>query len=86
MLLQSESHPNKAEDIIELLPALPKSWPSGEVNGLCARGGYVVDFSWKNAKIKKLSIYSKAGGTVLLKYNGTEKRISLKKGQRKKVK
>lgn len=86
MLLQSESHPNKAEDIIELLPALPKSWPSGEVNGLCARGGYVVDFSWKNAKIKKLSIYSKAGGTVLLKYNDTEKRISLKKGQRKKVK
>ena len=28
---------------IELLPALPKAWPTGKVTGLCARGGFVVD-------------------------------------------
>jgi alpha-L-fucosidase 2 len=52
MLLQSQS------GNIELLPALPEVWKEGEVKGLLARGGYVVDISWKNGGSQKVVIKS----------------------------
>lgn len=41
---------------IELLPALPKEWTGGKVKGFRARGGYTVDFEWKDGKITNYSI------------------------------
>jgi len=56
MLLQSHSGE------LRILPALPAEWNSGEVTGLCARGGFELDIKWADGRLKKLKILSKAGG------------------------
>lgn len=61
MLLQSH------DDAIHVLPALPKTWPKGSVNGIVARGGYVLDMHWENEQIKTLNIFSKNGGKVRIR-------------------
>ena len=39
--------------IIDILPALPSSWSSGEVRGLRARGGVKIDrLSWNPSVIR----------------------------------
>ncbi|MEI6647468.1 MAG: glycoside hydrolase family 95 protein, partial [bacterium] len=61
---------------IQLLPALPKAWPTGNVKGLCARGGFVVDMDWKDGKLIEARITSNLGGTIPVRYG--DKVIQLK--------
>lgn len=75
MLLQSH------DGNIELLPALPMAWKDGEVKGLCARGGYVVDMKWKNGQLTHAQVSSKLGGTVSVKYGKNIKTITVQKGK-----
>ncbi|MDO4318197.1 MAG: glycoside hydrolase N-terminal domain-containing protein [Lachnospiraceae bacterium] len=46
MLLQSNSNR------IVLLPALPKEWPEGKIDGIYARGGVRFRLSWKDGKLQ----------------------------------
>ena len=39
----------------------------GNVKGLVARGGFVVDMDWKNVHLTKAVIYSRIGGTIRLR-------------------
>jgi alpha-L-fucosidase 2 len=55
MLMQSH------EGFIRLLPALPDEWKSGEFNGVCARGGFELDFKWAEGKVTGVKVLSKAG-------------------------
>ncbi len=61
------------EGIIELLPALPDEWASGRFDGVCARGGFVLDLTWTNKKISSLDLHSKSGNDCKIKVSGRYK-------------
>jgi len=70
MLLQSHVLDSKGQFIIDLLPALPDSWSSGEVKGLVARGGFVVDIKWENSRLETVKIQPRLGGSCTVSYKG----------------
>ena len=80
MLMQS------GDNKIELLPALPEQWKEGSVSGLCARGGYEVNFEWKDGKVRDCSIKAKTNSTVILLYNGQQKTVKLKANKSQNIK
>ena len=61
MLLQSH------DGAVHFLPALPDAWAEGEVKGLAARGGFVVDMTWSDGHLDVARIHSTIGGTVRLR-------------------
>jgi hypothetical protein len=63
MLIQSHT------GCIHLLPSCPKSWSSGSLKGVRARGGFEVDFEWDNGEIKEpVIVRSLAGNKLALKF------------------
>ena len=62
MLMQSQ------DGFIKLLPALPDEWSEGAFKGLCARGGFELDFVWKNKTVTQLKIVSKAGADCKIEF------------------
>ncbi|MBF8963607.1 glycoside hydrolase family 95 protein [Pontibacter sp. FD36] len=61
MLLQSH------DGTLHVLPALPDVWQTGEVKGLVARGGFVIDMAWEAGKVKTVKIHSKLGGNCRIR-------------------
>ncbi|MEK4295513.1 glycosyl hydrolase family 95 catalytic domain-containing protein [Paenibacillus sp. FSL R5-0914] len=62
MLLQSHL------DNIDVLPALPASWPKGSYSGLVARGGFEVSVNWNNARATSISVKSNKGNRAVVSY------------------
>lgn len=75
MLLQSH------EDKVKLLPALPKAWANGSVQGLMARGGFEVDIAWERGRLTRCRIVSHGGGECRVAYDGEEIRFDTAAGE-----
>ena len=75
MLIQSHA------DEIELLPALPEAWKNGSLKGICARGGFEVDFQWTNGKLVAAKLRSKLGNSCQIRYGTKTVELQTKTGQ-----
>ena len=73
MLLQSQA------GMIELLPALPDAWKSGEVKGLKARGNITVDMKWEEGKLVSVTLTAGSNQKQAVKYGSITKELSLGK-------
>ncbi|KAL2140697.1 hypothetical protein VTI28DRAFT_3482 [Corynascus sepedonium] len=59
------------EFVVNLLPALPGKVPNGQVDGLVARGGFVIqELVWEGGKFVKASVLAKNGGVLRVKVQG----------------
>lgn len=70
MLVQSHT------GLIDLLPALPKDWPTGKATGLRARGGFRVDLEWQDGLVTRYRIISPESRPVKVRLNGALQTIS----------
>ena len=64
MLLQSSG------GYIDMLPALPSAWSKGSVEGLVARGNFVVSMDWDESRLTSATIESRNGGTATVNVPG----------------
>ncbi|WUW19716.1 glycoside hydrolase family 95 protein [Streptomyces sp. NBC_01463] len=66
---------------IELLPALPDAWAgSGSVTGIGARGGFLVDLSWRDGRVREARIHSVGGRTTEVCFAGRTRKVGLRPG------
>ncbi|WPU92393.1 glycoside hydrolase family 95 protein [Mucilaginibacter sabulilitoris] len=75
MLLQSQGND------IELLPALPSALAEGNIKGICARGGFELNFTWQNGKLQSVEVLSKTGGVCHLRYQDKTTSLNTQQGK-----
>ena len=95
MLVQSTFTPTQgrtnAPTQITLLPALPKAWASsGTLKGVRTRGGYELDFSWKDGKVVALTVYNRqpaghSAAKLTIMQGNKQWKVTTKPGQTKKI-
>ena len=67
---------------IKLLPALPKAWPNGHINGLIARGAFEVDIEWTDGELVRAVIKSRIGNDCNLRYSNKTIKFKTQKGKK----
>lgn len=75
LLLQSHA------GVIRLLPALPAAWPTGSLHGACARGGFVVDITWRDGRVTAYRIHSRFGNPCTVQLGDKLRRHTLAAGE-----
>ncbi|PPT84742.1 hypothetical protein XarzCFBP7410_05535 [Xanthomonas arboricola pv. zantedeschiae] len=67
---------------IRLLPALPKAWTErGSVMGLGARGGFVVDFAWRDGLPSHVVLRSVGGTRTRITWGNEERDVEIETGK-----
>lgn len=62
---------------LELLPAVPKKWKSGSVEGMKIAGGHVLSFIWNDHKVTNITIKGQITEEFQVYFNGNIKRVQL---------
>ena len=70
MLLQSHLRDVKGNFYQDILPALPSVLNSGSVKGIVGRGGFEFSLTWENGELDSITIISKLGNHLNLRYKG----------------
>ncbi|MFK4066434.1 glycosyl hydrolase family 95 catalytic domain-containing protein [Streptomyces sp. NPDC029674] len=79
MLLQSQ------HDTIEILPALPATWPEGSVHGLRARGGATIGITWTSGHATRITLVASRTRELTLRsdlFTDGVKTVKIRAGQR----
>ena len=79
MLVQSRG------ELIDLLPALPKAWPSGTLAGVRTRGSCVLDLEWAGGALKAVTLRPERSGTRVVRSAGKTVRVALRPGEVKRI-
>lgn len=74
MLLQSHGGQ------LHLLPALPRAWAEGRVEGLLARGGFCVDMRWAEGNLTEALVRATADGPCNVLYRSMKVHIDAQRG------
>ncbi|MBA4090221.1 MAG: hypothetical protein C0494_06455 [Sphingobium sp.] len=67
-------------DVIDLLPALPKAWPTGRITGLRARGRCGLDLYWKDGQLDHAILRPELSGPRTVRLAGKRRTLTLKTG------
>jgi len=67
-------------DVIDLLPALPKAWPTGSVTGLRARGRCSIDLHWRDGRLDRAVLRPELSGTRTIRLADKRRVLTLKAG------
>ena len=68
---------------IEFLPALPSAWPDGNIRGLRARGGFIVDITWKAGRLANARVVAVRAGTVVARYGKQTWTLQMRAGEQR---
>lgn len=79
MLLQSHETVDGVP-VLQLLPALPAQWATGQVRGFRARGGFEVDLRWNEGQLQGATVRSATGGQCVVRYGNRSATLALEAG------
>ncbi|MEZ0494762.1 glycoside hydrolase N-terminal domain-containing protein [Sphingomonas sp. IW22] len=69
-------------DVLELLPSLPREWPSGRISGLRARGRCTVDLAWRGGALDRVTLSPEIAGKLQVRAMGRRVDVTLQPGRR----
>ncbi|MCI4589506.1 glycoside hydrolase family 95 protein [Sphingobium sp. BYY-5] len=67
-------------DVIDLLPALPRAWPTGHILGLRARGRCAVDIKWRNGNLDQAMLHPERDERRIIRLGKRSRTLPLKAG------
>lgn len=71
-------------DEVYLLPAIPKTFPDGTLEGIRLKKGFLLSMNWKNGKIEKVQLKAQRDGQAHLILDGAAKQeINMKEHEEK---
>lgn len=66
---------------IELMPAWPREYPDGSLEGVLVRGGHKIDISWAGGKLKSATLHAGSSGPCTVQYGSLTRTIELEAGK-----